>query len=538
MFHNYYFLQPLSKAIAQKLQVNWQLGIEEKEFNLYQGEAMRLAVCFSQNKDELVLGFCNTNSEFYIRAMLDADFGGLSFPTEYARAKKNSVDLFKELIDLKLWGLTQYLNERSFSFHFENEYVLLFKMHGKRSNIILFQAGEFIIAFHKKMENDYSIQLNDLDRLIEQNWASFEQAQYDWKIVYPTFGKEINAYLSLKNLNALSPVSQWDLVQNTLQIIQKPIFYVINGDDEPQLTLLPPPENQVIHFQGSDPIEAANAYFFAYAKLNFLDKEKNEVLKEIQKKLKQCQAYIDKNFARLAELIDGSENEQIGHLIMANLHQIKANTTSIELLDFYTNQPRLVKLKKELSPQKNAENYYRKAKNEKIEQASLQKNLDRKTAEITELQKHQNNIQNFDNLKDLRKYLKDHQLVKIEKTNKPDEHLFKKFNYQGFDIWVGKNAKNNDLLTQQYAYKEDLWLHAKDVSGSHVVVKYQAGKPFPKDVIEKAAALAAYYSKGSNDSLCPVVFTPKKFVRKTKDLSEGQVIIEKEEVIMVIPEKF
>jgi predicted ribosome quality control (RQC) complex YloA/Tae2 family protein len=538
MFHNYYFLQPLSKAIAQKLQVNWQLGIEEKEFNLYQGEAMQLAVCFSQNKDELVLGFCNTRAEFYIRAMLDAEFGGLSFPSEYARAKKNSVDLFKELIDLKLLGITQYLNERSFSLNFENDYVLLFKMHGKRSNIILFQAGEFIISFHKKMENDYAIQLNDLDRDIEQNFASFEKAHYDWKTLYPTFGKEINAFLTQQNSKELSVEKQWDLLQNTLQTLQKPIFYIVNVNSEPQLTLLPPADSQTVHFQSFDPIEAANEYFFAYAKLNFLEKEKNEVLKEIQKKIKQCQTYIDKNFARLAELIDGSENEQIGHLIMANLHQISTNTNSVELLDFYTNQTRMIKLKKELSPQKNAEVYYRKAKNEKIEQESLQKNLNRKEAEITELQKHQNIILNFDNLKDLRKYLKDNKLVKIEKTNKPDEHLFKKFNYQGFDIWVGKNAKNNDLLTQQYAYKEDLWLHAKDVSGSHVVIKYQAGKPFPKDVIEKAAALAAYYSKGSNDSLCPVIFTPKKFVRKTKDLHEGQVIIEKEEVIMVVPEKF
>ena len=112
---------------------------------------------------------------------------------------------------------------------------------------------------------------------------------------------------------------------------------------------------------------------------------------------------------------------------------------------------------------------------------------------------------------------------------------FKQFVVEGFTILVGKNAQNNDLLTQKYAYKEDLWLHAKDVSGSHVLIKYQAGKTFPKKVIEKAAQIAAYFSKRRNETLCPVIVTPKKFVRKTKDLDAGQVIVEKENVIMVEP---
>jgi predicted ribosome quality control (RQC) complex YloA/Tae2 family protein len=132
----------------------------------------------------------------------------------------------------------------------------------------------------------------------------------------------------------------------------------------------------------------------------------------------------------------------------------------------------------------------------------------------------------------------DNGLQKQDEEKAIKENLFKKFVYKGFEIWVGKNAKNNDLLTQKYAYKEDLWLHAKDVSGSHVIIKYQAGKTFPSDVIEKAASLAGYYSKRSTDSLCPVIVTPKKFVRKTKDLAQGQVIVEKEDIIMVVPEKF
>ncbi|MCU0448105.1 MAG: NFACT RNA binding domain-containing protein [Microscillaceae bacterium] len=538
MFHNYYFLKPLSQAIAQQLQVNWQLGYEEVEFRAFRGEAMRLVTCFSQNKDELVLGFCNSQTDFYIRATLNNELSSLSFPDDYARAKKNSINLFKELLDLEIIGLTQYLNERSFSLHFAQDYTLLFKMHGKRSNIILFEKEEFVIAFHKKMENDYSLVLAELDKDLDQSWQNFENNHYDFKALFPTFGKEIKDYLNQKNYAQLSPVAQWQALSEVQTTLQNAHFWVLTGDNEPQLTLLPPEASATIRCATLDPIEAANEYFFALSRLNFLEKERQDALKEIQKRHKQSQAYIDKNFARLAELSDGSENEKIANLIMANLHQIPSGAATAEVLDFYTDETRIIKLKKELSPQKNAESYYRKAKNEKIEQETLQRNMERKESEIEELKKHQSQIELFDSLKELRKYLKDNKLAKIEKNNNPDQHLFKKFSFQNFEIWIGKNAKNNDLLTQQYAYKEDLWLHAKDVSGSHVIIKYQAGKPFPKSVIEKAAALAAYYSKGSHDTLCPVIYTPKKYVRKTKDLAPGQVIVEKEEVMMVVPEKF
>ena len=107
--------------------------------------------------------------------------------------------------------------------------------------------------------------------------------------------------------------------------------------------------------------------------------------------------------------------------------------------------------------------------------------------------------------------------------------------FHGFKIWIGKNAQHNDTLTLKHTFKDDLWLHAKDVAGSHVVIKYQSGKPFPKEVIERAAQLAAYHSKRKTDTLCPVAYTSKKFVRKRKGDPAGAVVVEREDVILVEP---
>ena len=114
---------------------------------------------------------------------------------------------------------------------------------------------------------------------------------------------------------------------------------------------------------------------------------------------------------------------------------------------------------------------------------------------------------------------------------------YHQFEFRNFRILVGKNAVANDMLTLKFSHKEDLWLHAKDVSGSHVLIKHQSGKNFPRDVIEYAASLAAYNSKRKTESLCPVIVTPKKFVRKRKGDPPGAVVVEREEVVMVEPLK-
>jgi predicted ribosome quality control (RQC) complex YloA/Tae2 family protein len=149
------------------------------------------------------------------------------------------------------------------------------------------------------------------------------------------------------------------------------------------------------------------------------------------------------------------------------------------------------------------------------------------------MEKQLDQVRKAESLKDLAEFTKTNPAK--EKAKDAEPLPYHEFIFKGYKIWVGRNAESNDILTLKLSYKEDLWLHAKDVSGSHVLIKHQAGKNFPKDVIERAAELAAYNSKRKNDSLCPVVVTPKKFVRKRKGDPAGAVVVEREEVVMVVP---
>jgi predicted ribosome quality control (RQC) complex YloA/Tae2 family protein len=139
-------------------------------------------------------------------------------------------------------------------------------------------------------------------------------------------------------------------------------------------------------------------------------------------------------------------------------------------------------------------------------------------------------------LRGLRAWRKQHALDPTPTAQKTTTELpFRAFEDRGFAIWVGRSAANNDLLTQKYAHKDDLWLHAKDVSGSHVIIRHKSGQPVPEPVVEHAAQLAAWYSKRQHDSLCPVTVTPKKFVRKPKGALPGKVLVERERVVLVVP---
>jgi predicted ribosome quality control (RQC) complex YloA/Tae2 family protein len=185
-----------------------------------------------------------------------------------------------------------------------------------------------------------------------------------------------------------------------------------------------------------------------------------------------------------------------------------------------------------LSPAANAENYYRKAKNFSKELAHWEENIARKKKEIAEIVEKLEALASVETRKGLKPFLA------LATDKKSAEELpFKQFEVEGWVIWVGKNAKNNDLLTLKYAKKQDIWLHARDVSGSHVIIRNPQNKTVPAFVIEKAASLAAYFSKRQTESLCPVIVTSKKYVRKTKDLLPGMVIVDREEeVVLVKPE--
>ena len=209
-------------------------------------------------------------------------------------------------------------------------------------------------------------------------------------------------------------------------------------------------------------------------------------------------------------------------ILMANMYAIEQGAEKAVLHNFYNELPITIALNPELNAQQNAERYYRKGKNEHKQVEIAQQQLQAVNDKLDQL-----NAQPIQNLT-------------IQSSSKAKVEEQPNFAYiltvDDFEIWVGKNAKSNDEIVRR-AYKEDIWLHARGYRGAHVIIRCGKSDKPSLHTIEKVAAIAAFNSEGKSSHLVPVIYTLKKFVRKGKGMAPGQVMVDKEEVILVEPVK-
>ncbi|HTH57976.1 MAG TPA: NFACT RNA binding domain-containing protein [Cyclobacteriaceae bacterium] len=404
-------------------------------------------------------------------------------------------------------------------------------MHGNFANVLLAKENRINAIFRNHLQTDLEIEVDKLDKPIDFSKENFLKNTDRLSSIYFTFGKAVFDYLKEQGFDSFDDTRKWRVIQETLLLLEKPSYYLVEGSGRFIFTLLP--AGKIIQ-KLDDPVTAITAFYDKTTRDQILLIEKKETVASIQTRLKNSQAYVLKNKQKLADLEQDHHYQLWGDLIMANLHTIKQGQEKIALTSFYDGQVVVIKLKKELTAQKNAEVFYRKSKNHQQEVNKLREAILSKEHDVVKFGHMISEIESATDLKDLREKMGHLGLGKKSLTVK-EPLPYREFEFRSYRIWVGKNAEANDVLTLKHSFKEDLWLHAKDVAGSHVLIKHQAGKNFPKDVIEYAASLAAFYSKRKNETLCPVAVTQKKFVRKRKGDPAGAVVVEREEVILVEP---
>jgi predicted ribosome quality control (RQC) complex YloA/Tae2 family protein len=512
--NNYYFLRSLANSLEVRL------------------KGFTLVSCFSQDKDELVMEFNDARESFFIKASLGPDLQCLSFPSTFHRARKNSIDLFPEILMKTVVGLRPFANERSLGLQLSEGWMLVFKMHGKQSNVLLAQGDQVTELFRNNFPSDRALRLSDLDREINWDTKDLSDNAEEWEKRFITFGKPVWTYLNTKGFAEKSAAEKAKLLDQVKSMLEKPAYYLADTGKSWQLSLLPVPG---VVQQFKDPIEAVNVFFQRYHSRHTFEQEKAAVLSSLRGRIRQCKTFTDNAARRLSELSGDSHYTRWADLIMANLHRIQPGATEVMLDDFHEPGRQVaVKLRKELSPQKNAEIYYRKAKNQSIERNNVSQALTKKEAELSDLLHREAAVVASTDRESLKAEART-LTSQVKEKEKRESMPYRSYTISGFTILVGKNAAANDELTLHHTHKEDLWLHARDVAGSHVVIRHQSGKTFPKDVIELAASLAAWYSRRKNESLGPVSVTTAKYVRKRKGDPPGMVVLQQEKVIMVPP---
>lgn len=276
-----------------------------------------------------------------------------------------------------------------------------------------------------------------------------------------------------------------------------------------------------------------------------LNQKSQDLRKLITQNIERCVKKKEMQQKTLKDIEDRDILKLYGELITANIYAIKKGMTKVTLNNYYSENFEEIEiyLDANLTPSENAQKYFKKYNKAKRTFVALNEQIKQNDEELAYLETVLNSVNScldeYD-IKQIRTELIEQGFLKKHKINKNKQNSNKKakplhfISSDGFHIYVGKNNTQNDELTTRFAKPLDMWLHTKDIAGSHVIVVSE-GKEIPNNTLNEAANLAVFYSKASSSSLVPVDYTPKKFVKKPNGSKPGMVIYETNKTAYITP---
>lgn len=265
--------------------------------------------------------------------------------------------------------------------------------------------------------------------------------------------------------------------------------------------------------------------------------------KVLQNNIERC----EKKLALYADALNSEEQMEkcrlYGELLTANLHSLKSGTDTAAVDNYYANPVEriAIPLDRQLTPGENAQRYYKKYQKLKAARDMAIVQREQTLNELDYLEGQLDNLTKCtaeNELSELIEELKDQGYIKRDKGGKKKMKLAasKPMHFvssTGADIYVGKNNRQNDELTLRFASPNDIWMHTKNIPGSHVIVKGASEQDTA--TMTEAALLAAYYSRARGSENVAVDYTPRKYVKKPAGAKPGMVIYTTNKTAYVTP---
>ena len=438
---------------------------------------------------------------------------------------------------------------------------LIFEIMGKHSNIILtdISTGKIIDSI-KRVSFDVNRVRQILPGMIyqyppEQDKIPFGQVTGQQLDALPADGKTI-----LRSVGGISPAFAEELaghvsdrstyffgVKNEIEggVLGKAFVYLDEKDNPVDFYPVPLKDlEESCRTAEFDSLSKALEFYFGKKESSNQGRQKSHDL------IKSVGAALDKMYLkkkRLSEDILKAENSEdlrlYGELLTANIHLVKPGMKSVDVVNYYDGSTVTIPLDVKQSPAKNAQQYFKKYGKAKTAVKEKQIQLEENENEIRYLESVLSFLENTDDVNEIESIR--NELVETgyvrrrrqqggfkEKKYKPAPHRYILSN--GMTVLVGRNNKENDYLTLKMASNRDLWLHTKDIPGSHVIVQ-SGGQELDEEAIFQAAAIAAYHSKARTSENVPVDYVPVKYVKKPAGAKPGMVIFTNNRTVWVNP---
>ena len=448
---------------------------------------------------------------------------------------------------------------------------LVIELMGKHSNIVLMDCNSVIIDSlrHTNTENNAQrdiyptakyiepvvnkkdfLEINNFDKFYKS--LNLEDKEDYWNKIIKTYNG-----ISLSNLKGLSGITKKESYSSDKLELHSIYDSLTNLLNSKNLTIKHLSNDYCLCLSDT----AAKSFKLNYALDSFYHKKetdelfknyRNTLLNIILSYLKKYEKRLENIDDKLDECKNMDKYKLYGELLTANLYKIpNYNIPSIKLENYYNNELIEIPLDKRYSPQHNANKFYKKYTKLKnaLKIVSLQK---KQTIDeinyIESIVYELDNCKTIEDIQEIYDEISENEIFKINKKNskvkkssKPKKMTKNKFvsfnplkyNIEGYTIYVGRNNKENDYLTNKFANKNDLWFHTKEIHGSHVILKTNPNETIPKNIIYEAAKLAAIHSKAKGSSNIPVDYCLVQYVKKLPGNKPGLVIYKNNKTIYI-----
>ncbi|MCI1692318.1 Rqc2 family fibronectin-binding protein [Aneurinibacillus aneurinilyticus] len=288
--------------------------------------------------------------------------------------------------------------------------------------------------------------------------------------------------------------------------------------------------------------ECLEAFYHGKAERDAVKQRMHDLARLVINERNKNEKKIEKLLETKQKAEDASKYQIYGELLTANLYQITRGQPEANVINYYEEEAPLlsIPLDPALTPSENAQAYFKRYTKAKNSRAFVDNQIAGAKEEILYLDTVLQQIENagLADIEDIREELAEQGYLRArpsqgKKGNKQKNPTLERYtSSEGVTIYVGKNNKQNDYLTNRLANPDDTWLHTKDIPGSHVIIR---GTEFGETTLMEAANLATYYSKARQSSQVPVDYTLVRHVRKPKGAKPGFVIYEQQKTQFVTP---
>ena len=288
-----------------------------------------------------------------------------------------------------------------------------------------------------------------------------------------------------------------------------------------------------------------SAYYEKKSSAERMNRKASDLIRTVTNARDRAQRKLAAQRQELLDTADRARHKRLGDLITSNLYQLEKGMSRVKVIDYFDEScPEIeIDLDIRLSPQQNAQRYYKLYNKAKTAETVLTVQVEQGERDVDYLESVLAAIGEAEceqDLSQLREELRQTGVLsnKQQKNQRIKPVRARPYEYRtsdGFAVFAGKNNLQNDLLTMKTAFKSDIWFHTQKIHGSHVILVADGREPTDQAMTE-AAMIAAYHSKARSSSLVPVDYTPVRYVKKPTGARPGFVIYHVYQTAYVTPD--